>query len=138
MILVESGTLSALVAWPGWLVAGVRALRSVFAWFSEHTLLGVPLDWPVRFILIAGLYLFLRIRFSTRIAATLSLGLLLGKEFFDVFAHRDLLLPRSPDWGDAADIASGLVGLAAAFLIDRRHRRVRCKKSNEAFSSSDH
>ncbi|GMU34993.1 MAG: hypothetical protein AMXMBFR20_28650 [Planctomycetia bacterium] len=110
-------------SWPTWLVNFVHSLRSVFAWFAHHSVLGIPLDWPARFVLIVALYALCRLRLSPRGAAVVAVTVLLAKELFDIFAHLDLFRPRAPDWGDAADIASGLAGLCLARLIDRRLTR---------------
>jgi len=104
----------------------VRHLKSVFALFSEHKLLGVPLDWPLRFLALAGLYVLLRRRLRPRPAAGVCLALLLLKEAFDCFAVLNPLRPRPPDAGDLADVLSGLLGLvAAALLLHVLHRRGR-------------
>lgn len=104
--------------WPAWLVDAVRGVRAVFAWTSAHTLAGVPLDWIVRFVVIGGLYLVLRRRLPRRVAGGIVVALLLVKELFDIVAHQDLLLLRAPDFGDLADILSGLAGVAAAIAIE--------------------
>ena len=110
------------IPWPTFLVDAVRAVRGAFAWVSEHTLLGIPLDWPVRFVLLAVMYTVLRRWLSARLAAGLTIAVLLAKELFDVLVHQDLLSPRAPDWGDLADVVSGLLGVGAAIAFERRRR----------------
>ena len=112
----------ARIPWPRLLVDTVHAVRGAFAWVSEHTLFGIPLDWPVRFVLLAVMYTVLRRWLSVRLAALLTIAVLLSKELFDIFAHQDLLQPRAPDWGDLADIISGLLGVAAAIGLERLRR----------------
>lgn len=89
----------------------------------------MPLDWPIRFAFVGGLYYLLRCRrWSHRTACALTLAILLGKELFDIVAHRNPLSPRAPDWGDAADVLSGLAGLGAAICLFRmrtKHRATR-------------
>ncbi len=100
--------------WPDGLVCAVRTFKAACAWFSEHTLLGVPLDWPLRAVLVGGLYALLRRRGSRRRAVLICSALLVAKELFDVFATRHPLRPPLPDAGDLADLAAGLVGLLVA------------------------
>jgi hypothetical protein len=107
------------LAWPRLLVEGVRAFKAIEGFFSDHAVCGIPLDLPLRFIVLGGAYLWLRPRLGPRRAATLCGALLLLKEVFDCFAVLDLRHPRPPDWGDAADVLSGLAGLVAAELIVR-------------------
>ncbi len=108
------------IAWPAWLVHVIRGFRNFCAWCSEHTVIGIPRDWPLRFVVLAAMYGFLRRWLSARRTAAITIAILLGKEIFDIVAHEDLR-PRAPNWGDAADILSGLAGIAlAAWLVERR------------------
>jgi hypothetical protein len=111
--------------WPVIIVDAVRATRRFFAWFSQNTVVGVPLDWPLRFVLIGALYMLLCRWTTRRRAAVFAASLLIAKEALDIFAHLDLLAPRPPDWGDAADCAAGLLGIAAAELFFRVRSRSR-------------
>jgi len=108
--------------WSVWLVQLVHALKTALGWFSEHELLGVPLDWLVRFVVLGVMYTVLRRYLSRRWAAWLTIAVLLGKELFDIFAHQNLLRPRAPNWGDLADVISGLLGLGTAMAIERLRR----------------
>jgi hypothetical protein len=114
--------LIARLAWPKSLIHAVRTIRSAFAWVSEYELLGVPLDWLVRFVVLGVMYTVLRRYLSRRWAAWLTIAVLLGKELFDLFAHQDLLRPPAPNWGDLADVISGLLGLGTAMAIERLRR----------------
>ena len=100
----------------------VRKLKDLFAFFSNHHVLGIPLDWPVRFVLIGGLYILLQTKLSAKRSCAICLAVLLLKETFDVFAVRSFSWARLPDWGDAADIAVGLAGIACAILVVRLRR----------------
>ncbi len=126
--------LIANISWPPQLISAVRAVRHLFARISEETLLGVPLDWPVRFVLVGAVYCILRIRLSTRAAAAIVLAFLFGKELFDIVAHQNLQ-PRAPDLGDLADLASGLAGLFCGGLIIRRLRRAERAQTSTRDSS---
>jgi hypothetical protein len=106
--------------WPPWLVKAVRAVKNSEALFSQHTLCGVPLDWPLRFIVLGGLYLILQRRLRRRRAAAICTAILLLKETLDCFAVLKPWCPRPPDLGDLADVASGLLGLVCA----ERGRRI--------------
>jgi len=112
------------ILWPTALVRCIRAVRDACGWCSETHILGIPLDWPVRLALLAGLYVLLRFRLSARWTTAITLTILLGKELFDILVHQDLR-PRAPDWGDAADILSGLAGIGLGILIARGLRRQR-------------
>ena len=55
--------------WPDWLIELVRAVKRSLGFFSDRSVLGVPLDLPVRFLVIGGFYLMLQWRLSRRAAA---------------------------------------------------------------------
>ncbi len=117
------------LAWPESLVAAVRGLKSVFAFFSRHRLAGVPLDLPLRFVVMAAGQVWLRRRLGPRQAVLACTAVLLAKEVFDVFAVRDPVHPKSPNWGDVADVVSGLAGIAAAETLIRLRRRALNRRS---------
>lgn len=110
------------VRWPTTLLTLVRGTKQCMAFFSNHSLMGVPADWPVRFIMLGGLYLALQSRLSRRYALAITMLIFLGTELFELFAIRDPLHPLSPDWGDIGDILSGLSGITAAELLARKQR----------------
>ena len=115
--------------WPPSLVAAVRKIKNVFASFSHHHVLGIPLDWPLRFVLLGGLYLILHSRLGRWRTALFCVAVLLAKELFDIIAVRDLFHPKPPDRGDLADILSGLAGIASGALIVCIRRRASAAKS---------
>lgn len=103
---------------PGSVIRGVKGLST----FSGHRgLLGVPLDLLLRFALIAGPNHVLTRRLGLLWALGICCAPLPDKDTSDVFAVQDPGHPKSPDWGDAADVASGLAGIAPA----ERHIRLR-------------
>ena len=120
--------------WPPWLVEAVPAVKNVEALFSQHTLWGMPLDWPLRFVVLGGLYLILQRRLSRRRSAVVCIAVLLLKEAFDCFAVLQPWHPRPPDLGDLADVASGLLGLVCAELVRSRiihHRGIPARRDTE-------
>ncbi len=119
--------------WPPWLVEAVRAIKNVEALFSQHTLCGVALDWPLRFIVLGGLYLILQRRLSRRQSAAVCIVVLLLKETFDCFVVLQPWHPRPPDLGDLADVVSGLLGLVCAELGRRiiHHRDIPARRDTE-------
>jgi hypothetical protein len=122
--------------WPEPLVFVIRSIREGFAWVSEHTLLGIPLDLPLRFLLMVGIYRCLRVRLPVRMAVLVALVILIGKELFDIVAHRNLQ-PRAPDWGDLVDAASGLLGLGIAMHMEHRSTRMEERKADQPTAASE-
>jgi len=115
--------------WPPFLVSAIQRIKAMFAFFNYHSVLGIPLDWPLRFVLLGGLYLALQSRLGRRRTAFLCVALLLAKALFDILAIRDWSHPKPPNRGDLADILSGLAGIAAAEMIVRLRRRHSSPKS---------
>jgi len=113
------------LAWPRPLVEAVRGFKRMEGFISNHAIGGIPLDWPLRLLVLGGAYLWLRPRLGPRRAAALCIGGLLLKEAFDCLAVLDPRHPRPPDWGDVADVLSGLAGLVAAELMSRATNRRR-------------
>lgn len=113
------------IPWPEWLVASVRAIKHVLGIASGHAVLGIPLDWPVRFLFIGGLHYLLRRGLSLRVSATICMVFLMGTELIELVAVRNPLHPHSPDLGDLADLASGAAGIVAGELIRRRWTRTK-------------
>jgi hypothetical protein len=114
--------LQATYGWPAGLIAAVRAVKNVEAFFSQHALCGIPCDWPLRFVALGAAYRGLRPHCGPRWAASVCVGVLLAKEVFDCFAVLDPWHPRPPDWGDAADVLTGLAGIAAGMIVSRRRK----------------
>lgn len=114
---------------PPFLINIVHRIKAVFAFFSHHRVLGIPLDWPFRFIFLCGLYLALQSRLGRHRTAFLCVALLLAKELFDIFAVQDFSHPKPPNRGDLADILSGLAGIAASAMIVWIRRRRSSPKS---------
>ncbi len=108
-----------MLQWPDWLVALVRAVKHGMGFFSTHSLMGVTLDLPVRFVLLGGLYLMLQRWLRRRYAAVVVVSILLGTELFEIFGVRNPFHPVSPNRDDLLDILSGLAGLATAELFRR-------------------
>lgn len=109
--------------WPSWLIEISHAVRHFCLTVSSTVVYGIPLDWPFRFVFIGLLFFLLQLRLARRRAAYIAALLLISKELYDVYIHQDLFHPGTPDWGDVADIASGLGGLFAAMLITRNIRQ---------------
>lgn len=113
--------------WSPTTVSVVRAAKSFFGLFSGTTFCGVPLDWPLRFGLLGGLYLLLTRRSrrggvapaSRRRATMLCLGLLAVTELMEIVATRTPGKFYWPDIGDAADLLAGLAGIASAAVVRR-------------------
>lgn len=99
------------------MVRAVRSFKNLCAFFTHRSVLGIPLDLPLRAVVLAGLYFLLRRRFQPRASAAICLAVLLAKELFDIVAVQSLLHPRWPHLDDMADIASGLVGISLGLLI---------------------
>lgn len=105
--------------WPDSLIAMVRVVKRTMCWVSGQSVLGIPLDLPLRFGMLGALYALLCVRVPRRHAVAVCMALLLGSELFEIFAVRNLGRPAPPDWGDLADILSGLAGIGAADLAWR-------------------
>lgn len=108
-----------LHGWPGPIVEAVRAVKGVFAWCSQHAVLGVPIDWIVRFAVLGGLYAVLARRIGAARSMIVCGAILLAKETFDILAVLDPARPRWPGVDDLADILSGVAGIAAAEGVRR-------------------
>lgn len=109
----------------------VRSLKAVFAFFSDHRLLGIPSDLILRFFILGCAYLAFRERLGRKRCALVCIVVLVCKELFDVVAVQNLLHPRWPDWGDVADILSGLLGIACAEAVAQIRRWVRWRRSGD-------
>jgi hypothetical protein len=111
------------VHWPESWIRTVPAIKAACAAVSERSWLGVPLDFPLRFAVMAGLYALLRRWLSVRTSAAPCCVLLLSKVLFDIVAVRNPAHPRWPHLDDVADVASGLAGIGLAMLISARRPR---------------
>ncbi|MBK8267425.1 MAG: hypothetical protein IPK83_03625 [Planctomycetes bacterium] len=109
--------------WPSWLIEISQAVRHFCERVKSTNVYGIPLDWPFRFVFIGFLFFLLQLRLARRRAAYIAALLVISKELYDVYIHQDLFHPGTPDWGDVADIASGLGGLFAAMFITRNIRQ---------------
>jgi hypothetical protein len=111
--------------WPESLVEFVRGIKEMFGAVKASAFWGIPLDLPFRFLLAFGLYLAFASRWSRRRAFLCVFGILVAKEFFDMFAVRVIDRIHWPDLGDYLDILSGLVGIACGegFMRIRTRRK---------------
>lgn len=126
-----------VIHWPASWIAAVRGLKALFAFFSHHHVLGVPLDLPLRFVGLAALMVILRRWLSARSAVIVCAVILFTKELFDIVAVQDLSQPRLPHADDLLDIASGLAGIALGLWLARiTQRPLRDPASSTRNSSS--
>lgn len=100
--------------WPEWMIWLVSSLKAVFHVFRTNTLLGIPLDLVFRFVVIGGVYWFLRGRTTLQRTVLICLGMLLAKEAFDTFAVRSWRKVHWPEFLDFEDVLSGVLGMLAA------------------------
>ena len=114
-----------LLNWSPTTIRLVRGIKRFFGLFSGTAIAGIPLDWPLRFVVLGGLHGALRRRISPRSAAITCLTVLVGTELLEIIAVQNLHRLRWPDWGDAADVASGVSGIIAAEILSRRLGRLR-------------
>ncbi len=112
-----------LLDWSPTAVDFVRGIKHFFGLFSGTQIGGVPLDWPLRFVLLGGLHLLLRRRLPLLRAAAVGLGLLLATESLEIVATRTPGKLYWPDAGDVADLGSGLLGILAAERVRRLWRK---------------
>lgn len=112
-----------MIHWPTSWIAFIQKVKSIFGFFKHHFLLGMPLDLPFRFVLLGGVYLLLQRKLTRGKSAVLCIVLLLSKEIFDLFAVQQFSWPKSPNWGDMADVISGLAGIGMAEVILRCRAR---------------
>jgi hypothetical protein len=108
------------VAWSPAVVRTVRSVKHFLGWFSGTAVLGIPLDWPARFIGLGLLHALARRRLGPRGSAALCLALLVGSEILEIFASRVPGRYFWPDLGDLADVLSGMAGVLAAEWLARR------------------
>ncbi len=108
-----------MIHWPPALVTVVRKVKTFFGWFSSHTLAGIPLDWLVRFVVLGLAYWLLARKMGRRAAAAVCIAVLLTSELLELVCNRCFPHIHTPDWGDLADVLSGLAGIAAAEGIRR-------------------
>lgn len=111
-----------MIKWPTNLVNAIHKVKEIFAFFAHHYLFGIPLDLPLRFVVLGGAYLLLQRKFSRKRSAAVCITVLLLKEIFDLFVVRRFPWPKPPNWGDLADVVSGLAGIGVAELILRFRR----------------
>lgn len=123
-----------LHGWPGPIVEAVRAVKGVFAWCSQHAVLGVPADWIVRFFILGAMHLVIARRIGAARSMVVCGAILLAKETFDIVAVLDPARPRWPGVDDLADILSGAAGIAAAEGIRRvmARRRLSVKHRDDS------
>ncbi len=100
-----------------------RNIRGLMNRFSTMEVLGVPIDWffhmlgAVLFVILVSRYL------NRRKVVILTVGLMLAKELFDVFAKTRVEYIRAPGLDLALDLTSGLVGLGLGLWIVHRFGR---------------
>ena len=108
----------------------LREARSLMYQFSAMTVFGVPVDW-VFHLLGAVLIVFVASRlWPLRWAVRLTLGLILSKELFDVFAKTRVEYIRPPTQDLAFDLTAGLAGLALGWWLARRYPRFLSRRTN--------
>jgi len=112
-----------LMDWSPRTVRMVRAVKDFFGLFSGTSVAGIPLDWPLRFLVLGALHGLLRRKLTLRTAAAIGTGLLLATEVLEIFATRRPHALYWPDMGDAADVISGLAGIGVAELLLRSRRK---------------
>jgi hypothetical protein len=112
-----------MIHWPTSYIAFIHKIKGIFAFFRHHFLFGIPLDLPFRFVLLGTGYLLLQRKFSRGRSASICITVLLLKETFDLFAVQRFPWPKPPDWGDLADVVSGLAGIGVAEIILRLRRQ---------------
>lgn len=108
-----------MIHWPPTLVTIVRQVKAFLGWFSGHSLAGIPLDWITRFVVLGLGYWVLTRRASRRVAAAVCVCVLLTSELMELVCNRCFPHIHTPDWGDLADVLSGLAGIAAAESLRR-------------------
>ncbi len=125
-----------LHGWPATVVEAVRAVKHGFAWCSQHAVLGLPVDWIVRFGVLGGMHLVLARRIGAARSACICGAILIAKETFDVVAVLDPARPRWPGMDDAADVLSGIAGIAVAEGVRRviGRRRLSVKRKDESIA----
>lgn len=101
----------------------LRQIRGLFNRFSTMEVFGVHIDWFFH-LTGAALIVFVARRFlPERRVVLLTLGLLVAKEVFDVFAKTRLEYIRAPGLDLLFDMTAGLAGLALGLWLARRRNR---------------
>ena len=122
--------------WPDNLVALVRLTKHGMCWISGQSVLGIPLDWPLRFVALGALYGALRLKMCWRWSVAVCVAVLLCTELFEIVAVRELNNAVLPNWSDVADILSGLTGMGAVELLTWRVRLIRRRRSQCSAASA--
>lgn len=101
------------IEWSPSTVEFVRTIKNFFGLFSGTTVCGIPLDWPLRFVILASLCLVFARWLQRRTAVAVCLLILAGSESLEIVASRTPGKLYWPNAGDAADLAAGLLGIIA-------------------------
>lgn len=97
-----------------------RSIRNLMNRFSTMEVFGIHIDWFFH-MLGAAVFVFVLSRFlKRRLVVGVTVGLIAGKELFDVFAKTRLEYIRAPGLDLAFDISAGLIGMGLGLLLVRR------------------
>lgn len=110
----------------------LRQIRGLFNRFSAMEVFGVHIDWVFHLIGAAAIVFVARRYLAERRVVLLTIGLLVAKELFDVFAKTRLEYIRAPGLDLLFDMTAGLVGLALGLWLARRRDRRTAAESGAA------
>jgi hypothetical protein len=101
----------------------LRRVRGLFNEFSEARILGIPMDWFFHLVGAAAVFLIASRWLARRRALLVTVGALLAKEVFDVFAKTRLEYIRPPGLDLLVDLSAGAAGILIGWLVRRRLER---------------
>jgi len=102
----------------------LRSGREILAQFSTMQVFGIPVDWFFHLVGATVIFFFATRFISLKKSLWLTIGLLVGKEVFDVFAKTRLEYIRPPTVDLALDMTAGLAGIGAGYLLAKRYPRL--------------
>lgn len=101
----------------------IRAAKNAMYAISSTRVAGYQIDTGLHLVMAFCLTVLLSRFVSLKKSASVTLGLILFKELFDLFAKRHMHRLRPPHMDMLYDVASGILGVLVAYWLMKRWER---------------